>query len=372
MTDVCVIGTRGIPHFVGGIETICRELYPRIKQIEPAFKILILARLPDKGRRKFNYCGVEVKVLSAPKVSGLETFIHTFIAIIYARLFIHPKIIHLHGIGPGFFSGLARLLLFRVVVTHHSTDFNRPKWKWHAKLILKFGEVFSCLFANKVIFVSKALLEDVNTRLPFLRQKRVLIRNAGALDFFKVNKSQRKLPDQLADKEYILAVGRLDETKRFHDLIEAFESMSKENLVLVIVGSNYIEDEYVKKIHSLSSEKVIFLGTKVGNDLKALYDNAALLVNPSSMEGFCLVIAEGLSAKTPILASDIPPHREFELNESCYFPTGDVATLSKKLSEPNFEAFRSLTAEEIQKNNTWNVNAKMHLNVFKSIVKDTY
>ena len=107
---------------------------------------------------------------------------------------------------------------------------------------------------------------------------------------------------------------------RFHDLIEAFESMSKENLVLVIVGSNYIEDEYVKKIHSLSSEKVIFLGTKVGNDLKALYDNAALLVNPSSMEGFCLVIAEGLSAKTPILASDIPPHREFELNESCYFP----------------------------------------------------
>ena len=30
MAHVCVIGTRGVPSFVGGIETICENLYPTI------------------------------------------------------------------------------------------------------------------------------------------------------------------------------------------------------------------------------------------------------------------------------------------------------------------------------------------------------
>lgn len=369
MTDVCVIGTRGIPHFVGGIETICRELYPRLKQIEPALKILILARLPDKRRRKFHYCGVEVKVLSAPKVSGLETFFHTFIAIIYARLFIHPKIIHLHGIGPGFFSGLARFFLFKVVVTHHSTDFKRPKWRWYAKIILRAGELFSCLFANRIIFVSKALMEDVNSRLPYFTTKRILIRNAGGLDSVdNDSESEQSIPDELTNKKYILAVGRLDETKRFHDLITAFERATHEEMILAIVGSNYNEDDYVKNLYSLGGKRVVFVGNKVGSELKAVYKNATLLINPSSMEGYCLVIAEALSANIPILASDIPPHREFELNDYCYFPIGNIEALSKKISQPNYQIFRNYHAEDLQQKNTWEKNTQKHLAVFRTLM----
>ena len=157
MAHVCVIGTRGVPSFVGGIETICENLYPTIVGQHQDHRVTILGRLPFEGQTTYSFKGVEVRVLKAPSIKGLETFIHTFIALIYARLKLHPKIVHLHGIGPGFFSFLSRLFGFKTVVTHHSPDYKRPKWRWYGKWILMAGELNTVIFANKVICVSNSL-----------------------------------------------------------------------------------------------------------------------------------------------------------------------------------------------------------------------
>ena len=151
MARICVIGTRGIPSFVGGIETICENLYPRLVESQSKFEVVLLSRLSYKNMERYIFKGVKVTVLAAPKISGLETFVHTFYALIYARLFVHPKLVHLHGIGPGFFAPISRLLGFKTVVTHHAADYKRPKWRWHGKLILKLGELFTVIFANKII-----------------------------------------------------------------------------------------------------------------------------------------------------------------------------------------------------------------------------
>ena len=157
MAHVCVVGTRGVPNFVGGIETICQKLYPLILKECSSYKITLITRLPFEQQKSYRYEKVEIKVIKALKISGFETFLHTFIALCYARIFIHPKIMHLHGIGPGFFSLFSRLLGFKTVVTHHSPDYKRPKWKWYAKLILKIGELFTVLFASRIICVSASV-----------------------------------------------------------------------------------------------------------------------------------------------------------------------------------------------------------------------
>ena len=113
------------------------------------------------------------------------------------------------------------------------------------------------------------------------------------------------------------------------------------------------------------------LAPKIGNNCyitPAVYKNATLLINPSSMEGYCLVIAEALSANIPILASDIPPHREFELNDYCYFPIGNIEALSKKISQPNYQIFRNYHAEDLQQKNTWEKNTQKHLAVFRTLM----
>ncbi|WP_394220682.1 glycosyltransferase family 4 protein [Alteromonas gracilis] len=371
MARICVIGTRGIPSFVGGIETICENLYPLLVESNPDLEVVVLSRLSHNNVNRYVYKGVNVIVLAAPKISGLETFVHTFFALIYARLFVRPKLVHLHGIGPGFFTPLSRLLGFKTVVTHHAADYKRPKWRWHGKLVLKLGELHAVLFANKVICVSNSVFEELNHRYSFFRRKRLVIRNAGSLILKKTRKSNVNVLSELnlTTKSYILAVGRLDKTKGFDDLIRAFSTAPSSDKKLVIVGSNYIEDSYVASLRKLASENVVFAGTRTGEELASLYQNAALLVNPSYMEGYCLVLAEALSAGTPIIASDIAAHREFELAEQSYFPRGDIAALSRKLKVSDFTIYKSEHAESLQKQNTWSLNAKKHQSLFTTLLK---
>ncbi len=54
--------------------------------------------------------------------------------------------------------------------------------------------------------------------------------------------------------------------------------------------------------------------------LRALYALATLVVCPSRYEGFGLPAAQGLAAGTPVLASDIPAHREVLGDAACLLP----------------------------------------------------
>lgn len=369
MPHVCVIGTRGIPSFVGGIETICEHLYPGIVTASSDFDVTVLSRIAYEGKTEYEYKGVKVKVLKSLNISGLETFIHTFFALVYARLFIHPDIIHLHGIGPGFFSAISRIFGFKTIVTHHSPDYKRPKWRWHGKFILKLGELLTVLFAHSIICVSQSVLEEVNEKYTFLKRKRIVIRNAGSLANNESGHSEVLSELGIAANQYILAVGRLDKTKGFDDLIAAFNMSNVAHLKLVIVGSNYVEDDYVKSLTQHACERVVFAGTRVDQELIELYKSASLLVNPSYMEGFCLVLAEALSVGIPIIASDIAPHKEFELNKESYFERGDVYGLTAKLNVEDYSVYKSTHAEKVQQTNTWEVNIQKHINVFESVLQ---
>lgn len=368
MPKVCVIGTRGIPCFVGGIETICEHLYPGIMKARSDFDITILSRITYQGKTEYEYNGVKVKALKAVNISGLETFIHTLFALIYARLFVHPELVHLHGIGPGFFSPVSRLLGFKTIVTHHSPDYKRPKWRWHGKFILKLGELATVLFAHRIICVSQSVLDEVNEKYFFLKRKRTVIRNAGSLINYRSAHSKILSELGIRANQYILAVGRLDKTKGFDDLIAAFNMSNVEHLKLVIVGSNYVEDEYVKSLTKHACERIVFAGTRVDDELTELYKNASLLVNPSYMEGFCLVLAEALSVGIPIVASDIAPHKEFELNKTSYFERGDVYGLAAKLNVKDYLFYKNTYAETLQQQNTWEVNIQKHIELFESLL----
>ena len=69
---------------------------------------------------------------------------------------------------------------------------------------------------------------------------------------------------------------------------------------LRIVGSGD-EEEYLRKMYS--SEKVIFEGKKLSNDLVRLYQNASCFVCPSIFEPWGLVVNEALSSGLAVIAT---------------------------------------------------------------------
>jgi len=62
-------------------------------------------------------------------------------------------------------------------------------------------------------------------------------------------------------------------------------------------------------------------------DVVEAYHRARVAVCPSRFEGFGLTPIEALASGTPVVASDIPPHREFGGRAATYFPLDDDAAL---------------------------------------------
>lgn len=328
---IAVVGLRGIPNIMGGIESHCQQIYPRIAKED--VQITVIGRSPYLVSRRSEYEGISVIGLWAIQNKFLETFLHTFVAIIYAAIFIRPNVLHIHAVGPALFTPLARLLGLKVVVTHHGADYDRQKWNAIAKFILKSGEKMACLFANKVIVVGRSLTNTLKMKYPKQKDRITFIPN-GTLAAFGQGCTERDLPKDLAitSGNYILAVARLVPEKGLHDLVDAYNK-SETTHKLVIVGDADHNDDYSRKIKSKASEKVIIAGRRGGSELQSLYKFARVFVLPSYHEGHPIVALEAISAGTQVLLSDIQPNLDIALQVDCYFRVGDVNSLTNKLNE---------------------------------------
>jgi glycosyltransferase involved in cell wall biosynthesis len=327
---ICAIGLRGIPDVMGGIESHCQQLYP--KMVRQGAEVTVLARSPYVSQKRYNYEGVEVISVWALRHKLLETFLHTFIAILYARLFVRPDIVHLHAIGPALFTPFARLLGMKVMVTHHGADYDRQKWSPLAKKVLKLGEKMGVKYGNAVLVVGRTLTEQLKLRFPNESDKVQYVPN-GMLPKFAEDVSDSFLPEDLylQPYNYVLAVGRLVPEKGFHDLVQAYNKAGIAER-LVIVGDADHVDEYASTLLANGNEKVIFAGRRSGNELHALFKYATLFVLPSYHEGLPIVALEAISAGTPVILSDIFPNKDIEAKNDSYFPVGNIDKLSTKLS----------------------------------------
>ena len=363
---LCVIGLRGAPNVMGGIETHCENLYPELKRLDDSLDITIIARRGYAPAAEF--AGVRVRPLWAPRGKGVETLVHTPLALIYARLFIHPDIVHLHGVGPSFFAPMARVLGFRTICTHHGADYERPKWRLAGRAFLRAGEQMMARFADEIVCVSEGGARRVRALAKRAARHSEVIRN-GAPPPPPEAHADKQILDRLGlrPKAYILTVGRIDPTKRFQDLIAAFKKATPRGQKLVIVGASQTDDLYARALQAQACESIVFAGYQNAATLRLLYQNAALFVLASCIEGSPLVALEAMSAGAPVLLSNIEANEEFGLEPHNYFRVRDVSALAQKLSADSYDIYRSACAASILRESTWDEIARRHLRLLRRI-----
>jgi len=370
-TRIAVLGLRGFPEVQGGVETHCQELYPRLTEL--GFEVTVFGRKGYIPSQPYEYKGVKLVPLWAPKQKHLETICHTALGLISVfKRRSEYDLLHIHCIGPALLTPVARWLGLRVVITTHGPDYDRQKWGRLAKTMLRLGERFGAKYAQAVIAVSghikKLLYQQYGTVA-------VYIPNGAEVPQIEPPGSTLSRFDLQAGR-YILAVGRLVPEKGFHDLLEAYAGLETD-WKLAIVGSADHEDAYSQSLRARAGDipGVIMTGFQKGRALAELYSNAGILVLPSYHEGLPHVALEAMSYNLPMVVSDIPANMEVALPEEV-FPVGDQEALRQKLEEflKNPDSLSSSQIMETKKRRlreefNWDVIAKQTAEVYNQTIR---
>ena len=339
---IVVTGTRGIPNIMGGVETHCEELFPRM--VRRGFDVTVIRRKSYVRDCLTEWNGVKLVDVESPKKKSFEAIIHTFRAINEAKR-LGADVLHIHAIGPALLVPYAKILGLKVVFTHHGPDYDRDKWGKAAKMMLKMGERLGCMFADDVIVISDVIRNLIKEK--YGRTKRVHLIYNGV--------SQPEICDYpeffeelgIEKGKYILGMCRFVPEKNLHHLISAYAQIKNEEttfgasqlrvkndsgIKLVLAGDTDFEDDYSRKLKEEARKNgVVLTGFIKGRKLHSLLTNCRCYCLPSSHEGLPIALLEAMSYGVKVIVSDIPANLEVGLDKEDYFPTGDVDVLAQKL-----------------------------------------
>lgn len=309
--------------------------------------------------------GVKLVHTFAPRKKSLEAIIHTFIAVIKARL-ANPDVLHIHGIGPALMVPLARLLGLKVVVTNHGPDYDRQNWGGFAKFVLRLGEKMGGIFANEVIVISTVIAEIIRKRCG--RDSNLVYNGVPLPEKATETDSLESIGVQAGN--YVLAVARLVPEKGLHDLIEAFRA-SDVDCQLVIAGDADHATEYSRNLKKMAAEdeRIVLTGYVTGERLNQVYSHARLFVLPSYHEGLPIALLEAMSYGLPVLVSDIPANMEVSLPAERFFKCGDTNELRIRLEalleQPLTATEQQSIREQIEQKYNWDLIADQTLVVYR-------
>ena len=328
---IVVTGTRGIPNIMGGVETHCEELFPRIAK--RGFDVTVIRRTDYVKDDLKEWNGVNLVNIDSPKKKSFEAIIHTFRAINEAKR-LKADILHIHAIGPALLVPYAKMLGMKVVFTHHGPDYDRDKWGFAAKTMLKLGERMGCMFADEVIVISDVIRNLIKRKYNRTSHVHLIYNGVSQPEICDYPEYFNELG--IEKGKYILGMCRFVPEKNLHHLVEAFTKVKSRNEVedikLVLAGDTDFEDDYSRNLKEMARKNgVVLTGFIKGKKLHSLLTNCLCYCLLSSHEGLPIALLEAMSYGVKVIVSDIPANKEVGLPESDYFPVGNVDALEEKL-----------------------------------------
>ncbi len=142
----------------------------------------------------------------------------------------------------------------------------------------------------------------------------------------------------LQDKTVVLFVGHLLRFKGLHVLLEALAMLGDRNVVLVVVGTGALEQEYRDLAARKGlADRVIFAGYQSQDrELPRYYDTCDMLVLPSvgDPESFGMVVIEAMASGKPAIVSSLrgPAQLIDEGKDGFVAPVGDAEGLKEKIA----------------------------------------
>lgn len=244
---------------------------------------------------------------------------------------------------------------------HTFTGLVWPTATGSTRKILMATDWLTCACATHIIPEGKGVMDDLQQHITHKPMRVLGYGNVRGVDmdyWRKTNASSNKLREIKRDDVFtFIFVGRIVRDKGINELIAAFDKLSQEHKVrLLLVGT--FEDaldpvsESTKKIIEGNSS-IEYLGPQYGTDLLACYAASDCFVFPSYREGFPNTVLEAGAMELPSIVTDINGSREIIVcrNEENTSPIRDMKLCDNGIIiPPRNEELLYKAMEEVFKN----------------------
>ena len=270
-----------------------------------------------------------------------------------------------------------------------ATDPSRARLKRVLYLPLRQAVLACARAADRVIATDRALEPAVRQHLGVPPARIRTIPNAVDVEAIDAAASAEdglriRRAAGLTDREpLLLSVGRLEENKGFHVLIEALAALrahaatpAAENWRWVLVGDGPYRPALEQRLAETGvGDRTILTGRVDEGTLHAWYEAATLFVHPTLYEGSSLVTLEVMTHRRPVVATTagglrdkvrpgvtgwlVEPGRPDEL----------TAALSGALSTPSRLAEMGLAGRGLVESEfAWSIAARRHLEMYRELL----
>jgi glycosyltransferase involved in cell wall biosynthesis len=189
----------------------------------------------------------------------------------------------------------------KVLLIHHLTAWEHPQGPERTELLA---------LERAAISAADACVATSRTTADRLQHERLLrevtVAEPGA---DRMPRPRTAGQEPASARVRLLFVGNILERKRVLELVDAFAGLPTAGAELRLIGAE-LEPEYAARVHALAerseaAERILFLGRLEAQEVAQQLALADVLVLPSMLEGYGMVLSEALWASVPVIAARV-------------------------------------------------------------------
>jgi glycosyltransferase involved in cell wall biosynthesis len=295
---------------IGGVETHVKEISERL--VKRGFDVEVICTDPS-GRLKRH------EIINGVSVTRFRSYAPHDAYYFAPQIYFYIKdqgfdLIHVHSYHalPALFASLAKKSRRLIFTPHyHRRGHTLIRNLLHKPYRIIGGKIFE--IADKVICVSEYEKSMVILDFNIHTQKIEKIPNGLDIKEFMNLEPKKKGKD---DRKTLLYVGRLEQYKGIHHIIEALKDLKEYKLD--VVGKGPYENNLQKLAQELSvTERINWYKNITRKEMLNRYASADMFIMLSKYEAFGITVAEALAAGTPCIVAMGSALEEFVDGKRC-------------------------------------------------------
>lgn len=359
----------------GGIGRYCKELFPRILEMDLANTYYLFINnntIDQEDLNKLKSYSNTVLVESNYRHYSLSEQI-SFLRLLNKY---ELDLVHFPNFNVPIFYNRPFVVTIHDMV-HHKISGAKRTHRLHFYAYKKVIEN-AAKKAKAIITVSEYSKKDIIKYLQVSAEKILVTYEGASLNTNVEEEYLREIKKRyVLQNPYFLFVGVLERKKNLVNLTRGFDAFLKKYKVkmdMVIVGKvdkHYPEIKH-KALDIKNSDHLIFTGYVQEKELSAFYKGAYAFISASMHEGFGLPGVEALTFGLPLLMSNMEVYNEIFDNSAIYFNPLDPDDIAEKM---NILVRDNLFHEQLQQKSfersqhfNWSITAKQTLELYKKYI----